>query len=206
MWYAKTKIQIYNSEEWYNKIADSYSKYHDELNRDKNFLVRRFPRDIDGAVIADLWSWDSRHSKLFDRKKIKKYIWLDIADKLLKKSPSWVDKRVANLEEKRPLENESVDLCLAYFILIHLNNLEHFFAEANRVLKLGWRLILLHNIQKRAFSFHVWKETFKIEFQHHSLEDIETIWVNAGFKVKSQEFIEDTVLIAKWYCFEKDRK
>jgi len=74
------------------------------------------------------------HSYFAD-KGITKYIGFDCAELLLKRAPSRVEKVVGDIEDARPFEDASIDVALAFFVLIHIRDLHHFLEETKRVLK-----------------------------------------------------------------------
>jgi ubiquinone/menaquinone biosynthesis C-methylase UbiE len=73
------------------------------------------------------------HSYFAD-KRIQKYIGFDCADLLLKRAPSRVEKVVGDIESPRPFEDNSIDIALAFFVLVHVRDMHHFLSEAKRVL------------------------------------------------------------------------
>jgi ubiquinone/menaquinone biosynthesis C-methylase UbiE len=63
------------------------------------------------------------------------YVACDCAKELLSKHPGRIKKVVCNLEKDWPFEDESFDLLSAFFLLEHIEDIEHFFNEAYRILK-----------------------------------------------------------------------
>jgi ubiquinone/menaquinone biosynthesis C-methylase UbiE len=63
------------------------------------------------------------------------YVACDCAKELLSKHPGRIKKVVCNLEKDWPFEDESFDLLTAFFLLEHIEDIEHFFNEAYRILK-----------------------------------------------------------------------
>ena len=62
---------------------------------------------------------------------------MDISPNILKqhpKSPN-VTKKISDLEEDWDIENESIDILTAFFVIEHLQDLQHFAKEVARVLK-----------------------------------------------------------------------
>lgn len=89
---------------------------------------------------------------------------------------------VCDLEKKRVFEDESFDLLSAFFLLEHIENLEHFFSEAWRVLADGGQILIGHFLQKRLFMRNVNAKRFKIVQYPHTIEDLEEAAKMAGFK------------------------
>ena len=120
----------------------------------------------------DIGAGDARLHSYFADKRIAKYIAFDVAELLLKRAPSRVEKVVGDIENPWPFEDESIDVALAFFILVHLRDLEHFMQETHRVLKDGGNMIILHNFQRREYVYELPDETFKIQDYHWKPEDI----------------------------------
>lgn len=101
------------------------------------------------------------------------YVACDCAKNLLAQHPGRIKKVVCNLENPRPFENESFDLLSAFFLLEHIENLEHFFSEADRILKSNGQLLIGHFLQKRLFMRNINAKRFKIEQYPHDINDLE---------------------------------
>jgi ubiquinone/menaquinone biosynthesis C-methylase UbiE len=112
------------------------------------------------------------HSYFAD-KGIAKYIGFDCAELLLKRAPSRVEKVVGDIEDARPFEDASIDVALAFFVLVHIRDLNHFLEEVKRVLKPGGNLIMLHNFQRREYVYELPNETFKIQDYHWKPSEIQ---------------------------------
>ena len=101
------------------------------------------------------------------------YVACDCAKELLKNHPWRVKKVVCDLEKSWPFDNQSFDLLSAFFLLEHIENIDHFFEEANRVLKDNWQLLIGHFLQRRLFTWAINGERFKIQQFPHTIEDLE---------------------------------
>lgn len=185
MSYNKTKIPVLDPQTGYNKAAKIYKNFHKGLYSYDKWLFQRFlPRSLADKTILDIWSGDARMHSYFADKKIAKYIGFDVAELLLKRAPSRVEKVVWDIEEPRPFEDESIDVALAFFVIVHIRDLEHFLEETKRVLKEGGNLIILHNFQRREYVYELPNDTFKIQDFHWKLEDIKETAQEAGFTVE----------------------
>jgi ubiquinone/menaquinone biosynthesis C-methylase UbiE len=181
MWYNKSKIAVLDPQTGYNKAAKIYKTFHKGLaSYDKGLFQRFLPRSVRDKVILDIWSGDARMHSYFADKGIAKYIWFDCAELLLKRAPSRVEKVSGDIEDVRPFEDASIDIALAFFVLIHIRDLNHFLEEAKRVLKPGGNLIMLHNFQRREYVYELPNETFKIQDYHWKPSEVqetaEEIW------------------------------
>lgn len=185
MWYNKSKIAILDAETGYNKAAKIYKQFHAWLASYDKWLYQRFlPRSVSGKTILDIGSGDARLYSYFADKGIEKYIWFDCANLLLKRAPARVEKVVWDIEAPRPFEDNSIDICLAFFVIVHIRDLEHFLQEAKRVLKPDGNLIILHNFQRREYVYKLTDDTFKIQDYHWKPEDIEETASDIWFTVE----------------------
>jgi ubiquinone/menaquinone biosynthesis C-methylase UbiE len=58
----------------------------------------------------------------------------DISERMLEKYPKEAKKKIVNLEEEFPFEDDSFDLAFCFFTLEHIQNIEKFFNETYRIL------------------------------------------------------------------------
>ncbi|MBO7094797.1 class I SAM-dependent methyltransferase [bacterium] len=63
-----------------------------------------------------------------------KIVACDISEKMLEKYPKEAQKKVVNLEESFPFDDNSFDLAFCFFTLEHIENIENFFNETYRIL------------------------------------------------------------------------
>lgn len=204
MTYSKDKVPIYSSQVWYDRLAKNYKKYHKDLDSWDNWLFVRFlPRDLQDMSVLDLWCWDGRLSKHFKNKWISKYVGCDISPNMLKRADNWMQKVVCDIEEWLNFEKDSFDLVLGFFVLLHIQDLEKLFDEVYKVLKVGWRFIVLHHIERRN-TFEWDNQTFKIITYNHRYENLEKIAYKAFFQIDYLDLIQDWTLIGKLYCFTKN--
>lgn len=185
MAYDSKHTLLLSPEEWYNLTEKEYKKYRPHLNSfyslDFNRLV---PRERHNFKVLDLGAGDGR---MYDQlKKINptEYIACDCAKKLLEKHPWRIKKVVCNLEHQRPFEEEKFDLLTAFFLLEHIENLDHFFSEAFRILNANGQLIIGHFLQRRLFMRNINAKRFKILQYTHSIEELEQqaqqVWFHTG--------------------------
>lgn len=200
MSYKKTKIAVVDPKTWYNKAAKIYKTFHQGLASYDKWLFQRFlPRDLQGKVVLDVWSGDARMHSYFADKWIGKYIGFDIADELLKRAPSRVERVIGDIEEVRPFPDKSVDIILCFFVVLHVRDIKHLFEESHRVLKDGGTMVVLHNAQRRSFIYTLPSDTFKIEDYHRRDSDVEEAGSSVWFSIDSIILEEDSTHIATLY-------
>ena len=81
---------------------------------------------------------DGRMFKYLSPLKPERYVACDIAEKLLSRHPNnagRVEKVVCDLEDTLPFDDESFDLATSFFVLEHIEDVEHLFNEVYRILK-----------------------------------------------------------------------
>ena len=203
MSYRKTKIPVVGSKEGYNDAAVIYKSFHKELASYDKWLFQRFlPRNISGKSVLDIGAGDSRLYRFFQDKGVR-YVAMDIAEKLLKRSPARVEKVVADIEQPWPFADGEFHIALSFFVLLHLSDLRLFFTEAYRVLADGGVLIILQNYQRRSYEFEMPGKKYKIEDWSHSHDEIMKSWEKAFFTGEYIPLVEKDTAIGMLYCFTK---
>lgn len=205
MWYKKEKIEVLNPLEAYDKAAKHYKRFHKDLDEWDSGVFQRFlPRDVSWMHLVDLGSWDGRMHKFFSTKKLASYVACDISAQMLKYAPSSVDKRVMDLDLDWNLPTDHFDIALCFFSLLHLKSPEHFMAELSKILKIWWKCILLHHIERRNFEYRINNtEVFRVNIFRHPYEDIEKAALNWFFDIDTLQLTQNGAHIATLYCLTK---
>lgn len=181
----------------YNTIADQYGAYHKHLDSfEKGVFVKFLPRNKDNLAIIDLGAGDGRLYKFLSPLKTIRYVACDIADKLLYKHPGeHVKKVICDLEDTLPFDDESFDLATSFFVLEHIEDIDHLFGEAYRILKSWWSMIIGHFIQRREFIWKKDKDQFRIKFFNHRIQDIEKLLIRNFFDLHIVPIREEWIVI-----------
>lgn len=204
MWYNKKQIKIIDPKDWYDKIYKQYKQHHNFLeNFDKNLWQRFVPKNMKNKIVADLWSWDWRISHFFQSRWVNKYIWIDISSNMLWQNKKYVQTIKHDLNNPFPLENESCDLVISLFTLLHLNNIDNFFYEVYKILKEKWIFILFHHIERKNYIYEHKKEKFKINSHKWSYKQIEDLLEYNFFKFNIYDVMEKNTLIWKYFVCTK---
>ena len=186
MAYDSKHTLLLDSKEGYNLTETEYKKYWPHLNSFYSLDFNRFvPRERKGYRVLDLGAWDGRMYEQLMKISPDEYIACDCAEKLLAKHPSKGLKVICDLQQDWTMfEDESFDLLCAFFLLEHIEDLEHFFAEAYRVLKPNGQILIGHFLQRRLFLWNINAKRFKIVQYPHTIEEIEKeakeIWFFTG--------------------------
>ncbi len=191
MSYNQKHVLIHDPKTGYNTIAKEYGSYHKHLDSfDKGVFVKYLPKDKNNLHIIDLWAGDGRLYKYLAPLNPNTYVACDIADQLLHKHPlnggqagKHVEKVICDLEDTLPFDDESFNLSTSFFVLEHIQNIDHLFAEVYRILKTWWVWIIGHFIQRREFVWKKDKNQFKIEFHQHRVQDLEKLAVKNFFDI-----------------------
>lgn len=184
MWYDSKHVEIFWPKEWYDNIANQYSQYHSHLNSFYHIEFLRFlPRGQKFSII-DLWAWDGRMFPVLNKIPHTNITACDISEKMLEKYPKWAIKKVANLEQSFPFENNEFNLAFTFFTLEHIKNIENFFSECYRILSNDWIIFIGHFFQRREFERTANKTKFKIFQYKRSTEELQKIAEKEGFSIE----------------------
>ena len=96
----------------------------------------------------------------------------DISENMLEKYPNQVTKKIVDLEQNFPFEDNSFDLAFCFFTLEHIQNIENFFNETYRILSNDGQIFIGHFFQRREFERSANQKKFKIQQYKRSTEDI----------------------------------
>jgi len=204
MSYDKKHIPILNPEIWYNKIYANYKKFHNFLNTfDKNLWQRFLPRDLKWKTVVDLWCWDWRINKFFIWKWIKKYIWIDISEKMLQQVKNYVIKIKHDLNTPLPIQDNTIDIVICLFVLLHIDNIKLLFSEIYRILTDNGVFVLFHHIERKNYVYWQWNNKFKIHTNKWSYKEIENLLEYSFFKFKVYDVKENWILIGKYFLWKK---
>jgi ubiquinone/menaquinone biosynthesis C-methylase UbiE len=107
----------------------------------------------------------------------------DISEKMLEKYPKEAKKKIVNLEENFPFEDNSFDLAFCFFTLEHIENIQNFFNETYRILSNNGQIFIGHFFQRREFERSANQKKFKIQQYKRSTEEIEKIMKESFFDV-----------------------
>lgn len=197
MSYQQKHILIHYPKTGYNTIADQYGTYHQHLDSfDKGIFVKFLPKNKKDLQIIDLGAGDGRLYKYLSPLTPTRYVACDIAQQLLKKHPGAdIKKIVCDLEDELPFDDESFDLATSFFVLEHIDDIEHLFDEIYRIIKTWWTWIIGHFIQRREFVWKKNKDQFRIKFFNHRIQDLEKIAHKSFFSTYLSPITEDEKII-----------
>lgn len=155
MSYRKHSVPQLTSAIGFDKASVFYKQYWDHLTSvDGDRFLRYLPRSLKGISILDIGAGDGRIFEHFKNSEFGRYIALDISQKMLDHfRASQVEKICTDASENMPLDDESIDLALAFFFFEYMNSLQEFFQEVYRVLKPGGTFVATYFYQRNSFVF-----------------------------------------------------
>ena len=186
------KIKILDSKEGYNLTADYYnkkSKYWDSFEKDQ---VLPLLGDISDKEILDVGAGSGRLSLRLANEGAQ-LTALDLSQKMLDKLQSKNSKLkiVVGDAENLPFEDESFDVVMATFLIVHLKDLSRFFDEAYRVLKPNGKFLITNINQRKAPEIKTKDGLVEIESYYHRPEAVAEKLEELAFCVEENKFVKE---------------
>jgi ubiquinone/menaquinone biosynthesis C-methylase UbiE len=185
------KKKLYNSEEGYNLYASAYDENFMYLNSFEKGSLDKVLGNLKGKRVLDIGCGTGRVIQML-REKGAKVVALDISEEMItatsRKFPD-IECVVGDSEEL-PFQDESFDIVLGLFWIVHLADLRPSFDEVYRVLKKGGRFILSNINQKKAPKLTTKSgENIVIESHYHMPTKVVEALEYAYFDVVRDEYI-----------------
>lgn len=186
------KVNVLNSEQGYNLLADYYNKrekYWDTFEKDR---VLPLLGDLSGKKILDVGAGTGRLAI-----RLAKFggevTALDVSEEMLKKikNKNSKIKIVIGEAENLEFEAESFDFVIATFLIVHLKDLPRFFDEVYRVLKPGGIFLVTNINQRKAPAIDTKEGMVEIESYYHRPEMVVEELENLAFGIVKNEFVKE---------------
>lgn len=193
-----------NSQQGYDLYANFYDKKLAYLDSFEQFQFISNLGDIKNKKILDVGAGTGRLS-LRLHEKCAKVTAVDAAEEMLKilnKKNKNIPTVVADAEAL-PFPDNSFEIITAAFLIVHLKNLKHFFAESYRVLKPNGILALTNINQKRPPELKTPKGKIIIESYYHRpqkvLEELQQnmLTVKKNILIKDKDVWINQIVIAE---------
>jgi len=184
------KIKILNSREGYNLTADYYDKksaYWDSFEKDR---VLPLLGDLSGKKVLDVGAGTGRLAIRLAQKGAE-ITALDISEEMLGKIKNKKIEKVIGEAEYLSFKNESFDIVVATFLIVHLKDLKRFFDEVYRVLKPGGLFLVTNINQRKAPAVKTKEGLVEIESYYHKPEKVIEELENLAFVIEKQEFVRE---------------
>lgn len=195
MGYDKHHVAVLSSEEGYSLLASTYKQYHKHLDERDKWIVQRFlPRNLAWLSVIDVGAGDGRLAKYVVGKWLSRYVAVDCSQPLLNRAPGRCEKVISDITQPLPFDPWTFDIGLCFFVLVHVESLRPVFAHLRHVTKEGWRLLVLHHLERRAYVHSLPWKTFKIASRYHSFETVSDAAQKEGRREERYEVDEQTNL------------
>lgn len=198
------KIKVLSSEEGYNLAADFYDEKEKYLNSfEKNKLLPMLG-DVTGKKILDVGAGTGRLA-IYLSNRGAEVTALDLSEKmmaLIKRKNKKVMTKVGDAESL-PFEENSFDIVVAAFLIVHLKDPSRFFDEVYRVLKEDGIFVVTNINQKDPPLVKTKSGEIIIESFYHRPEKIKEILESLAFNIEYEIFVREgeiwvnQILVAK---------
>lgn len=173
MSYQHEHIPFVEPKDGYNQVAHIYHTYHTKLNqRDQPAITKYLPRSLLWIHVLDLGGGDGRWAKKLQPSGFASRTIVDIAQAMLDHAPSRTQKVCGDLRDPLSVSSATYELILCTFVLLHLDQLHMFCAEARRCIAKGWRMLIIHHNERRPFVHHLPTWAMKIKSWHRRNEEV----------------------------------
>ena len=193
---AKKKIKVLSSAVGYNLAADGYDKKEAYLNSFEKGNVLKLLGDIKDKMILDIGAGTGRVSVPL-AKAGAKVTALDVSEEMLRqvqgksKKGKVVIETVVGDAESLPFEDNSFDMVVAGFLIVHLKDPTRFLDEAYRVLKDGGVLLVTNINQKDPPVVKTKEGDIIIESYYHRPERVREILESLAFGINEEIFVRE---------------
>lgn len=186
------KIKLLNSTVGYDLAAEVYDRKEKYLDSfEKNKLIAKLG-DVSGKKILDAGAGTGRIAlKLANLGA--NVTALDVSREMLRVLKNKTKKSIETVvgdAENMPFADESFDIVVAAFLIVHFNNPKYFFQEVYRVLKPGGVLIVSNINQRKPPEVETRTEKIVIESYYHRPESIRQELEDLAFSV-DEEIVEE---------------
>lgn len=187
-----SKVKVLSSQEGYNLLADYYdkkSKYWDSFEKDQ---VLSLLGDVKEKKILDVGAGAGRLAVRLANLNAE-VTALDISEVMVDKlkAKSYKLKAILGEAENLPFDDNSFDVVIATFLIVHLKDLEKFFDEVYRVLKPDGLFLVTNINQRKAPEIKVGKDLVEVESYYHKPELVVEELEDLAFEVLQNKFVKE---------------
>lgn len=186
------KIKVHNSQTGYNLASDLYDKREAYLNSFEKGKVIEILGDVRDKKILDVGAGTGRLSIML-AKNGAEVTALDVSEEMLKvlhkKSRKIIT--VVGDVESLPFSENSFDIVVAAFLIVHLKEPKYFFDEAYRVLKDGGYLFVTNINQKEPPIVKTKEGEIIIESFYHRPDKIKEDLEDLAFSIEKEKVINE---------------
>jgi ubiquinone/menaquinone biosynthesis C-methylase UbiE len=187
-----SKIKIFNSAAGYDLAAAGYDKKEKYLNSFEQNKLLPLLGSIKDKEVLEVGAGTGRltisliHSGA-------KVTALDISSQMLEilRNKNSKLEVIVGDAENLPFTDNTFDVVIGAFLIVHLKDPKIFFDEAYRVLKDGGRLIVTNINQKEAPEIKIKNGTIKIASYYHRPDQLIEALENLAFKIEKNIFVRE---------------
>lgn len=190
---GKKKSRVYKSHEGYGLYAGLYDESLGYLSSfEKDQLLPMFG-DLKGKNVLDAGAGTGRIIR--DLKNYgAKVTALDVSEEMLKicrKKFSDIETVVGDIENM-PFADNTFDVVIATFVIVHLKNTDKAFDEIYRILKDGGCAIITNINQRKAPKLKLKnRDEIVIQSYYHRPKDIIASLEKSFFRIEKEKFIDE---------------
>lgn len=189
---GKGPSNVFDSQEGYDLYAPYYGASHAYLDSFEKYDLFEMMGDIRGKKVLDLGCGTGRMAEYL-RKFGAEVVGIDISEKMLEIARKKVGSAtfVQGDVEDLPFEDESFDMVVGAFLVVHLPELETCFREVYRVLKEGGEFIVTNINQRKAPKLKAGKQEIVIKSHYHRPDDVLEALDKSFFRIEEERFVEE---------------
>lgn len=188
----KAKIKILPSATGYDLAASIYDKRKEYLNSFEKGKVIEILGDLKNKKVLDVGAGTGRLSVELSSNSAEVTV-LDVSAEMLKilKQKNSDIKTIVGDAEVLPFADNTFDIVIATFLIVHLKNPTIFFDEVYRVLKPGGKFLVTNINQKEPPEVNTKIGIIKIESYYHRPEIVREVLEKLAFSIDREEFIKE---------------
>lgn len=190
------KSIVFDSKEGYDKYAKLYDKKLEFLNSFEKNMLMKMAGDVKGKKVLDIGCGTGRLARVLIEKNAD-YTGVDISEEMLKiaKKKNTKGKFLEADIEELPFEDESFDVIICAFVIVHVGDLKEAFREAYRVLKKGGIFVVTNINQKKAPKlFDADGFPLYITSYYHIPKHVISALEEAFFTIEDEDFINEKAI------------
>ncbi|MBU1151270.1 class I SAM-dependent methyltransferase [Patescibacteria group bacterium] len=188
--------KVYNSAQGYDLMAGDYDGKKGEklafLNSFEEGEFLAMIGGVNGKKVLDVGCGTGRLVGDLLREGAEVY-GVDVSEKMVEAAQKKFGRAKFEVADAcdLPFENESFDVVVAAFLIVHLKKPEDFFAEAYRVLRDGGVFVVSNINQKKAPLLKAGgsREKFYIDSHYHIPKHVLEKLENEFFKIEDEKFV-----------------
>ncbi len=190
------KTKILNSQAGYDLAAANYDNKEAYLDSfEKNKLLPLLG-DLKGKKVLDVGAGTGRLTLRLAKLGADvmaldiSVVMLEEIKKKLKRNSAEINTVVGDCESM-PFEDESFDVVVSAFHIVHLKDLRIFFDEVYRVLKPGGKFLVTNINQKRPPEIKTKDGMIEIESYYHRPEKVRKMLEDLAFGIEKEVFVRE---------------